>query len=136
MLKLFKIIGSPPPNRDLEMIRKRVRQSLARDRDRFGGGRQLGAILKSGDRTKELHRITAPTLVIHGDSDKLINTSGGRATAKAIPGARLVINRGQGHDLGRPWWPKLLDEIGGHIRAAEGERGQSEPAAAVEGSAG
>ncbi len=114
MLKLFKLIGSPPPNRDLDMIRKRVRLSLERDRDRFGSGRQLGAILKSGDRTRELGRITAPTLVIHGDKDRLVNTSGGRATAKAIPGSRLVISKGQGHDLARPFWPRLLDEISAH----------------------
>ncbi|MCR9127153.1 MAG: alpha/beta hydrolase [Rhodobacteraceae bacterium] len=61
--------------------------------------RQLGAIIKSGDRTAELARIAAPTLVLHGDRDPLVAASGGRATARAIPGARLEIVQGMGHDL-------------------------------------
>ncbi|HWG14048.1 MAG TPA: hypothetical protein VG268_12325 [Streptosporangiaceae bacterium] len=31
-----------------------------------------------------------PTLVMHGDADKMCDPSGGRATAAAIPGAELV----------------------------------------------
>ena len=57
------------------------------------------AIVKSGDRTAELARITAPTLVIHGDHDPMVHPSGGRATAAAIPNARLVTIEGMGHDL-------------------------------------
>ena len=73
--------------------------------------RQLAAILASGDRTAELHRITAPTLVIHGTADKLVAPSGGRATARAIPGARLLMIEGMGHDLPRGAWPQLIDAI-------------------------
>jgi pimeloyl-ACP methyl ester carboxylesterase len=73
--------------------------------------RQLAAILASGNRTAELRRITAPTVVIHGTQDRLVNKSGGRATARAIPGARLVTIKGMGHDLPRGAWPQLLDAI-------------------------
>ena len=69
------------------------------------------AILASGDRTAELRRITAPTLVIHGTADKLVAPSGGRATARAIPGARLLKIEGMGHDLPRGAWPQLIDAI-------------------------
>jgi pimeloyl-ACP methyl ester carboxylesterase len=61
--------------------------------------RQIGAIVKSGDRTEQLRRITAPTLVIHGDRDRMVHPSGGRATAAAIAGARLQTIPGMGHDL-------------------------------------
>jgi pimeloyl-ACP methyl ester carboxylesterase len=49
--------------------------------------------------------------VIHGDKDRLVAPSGGRATAKAIPGARLLTIEGMGHDLPRGAWPRIVDEI-------------------------
>jgi pimeloyl-ACP methyl ester carboxylesterase len=87
-----------------------------------GGGRQLGAIIASGNRTAALARVSAPTLVIHGTVDKMIRPSGGRATARAIPGARLMMIEGMGHDLPRAAWPRILDAIAEHARAAEGSR--------------
>ncbi|MFF9351253.1 alpha/beta fold hydrolase [Streptomyces sp. NPDC014734] len=71
--------------------------------------RQIDAIRASGDRTAELHRITAPTLVVHGDRDLLVHPSGGRATAAAIRGARNVEIPGMGHNLA----PGVLDRLVG-----------------------
>jgi pimeloyl-ACP methyl ester carboxylesterase len=85
--------------------------------DRGGGGniagaaRQIGAIYKAADRTAELRRIAAPTLVIHGDCDRMVHPSGGRATARAIPGARLQTIAGMGHDLPEGAWPQLIATI-------------------------
>ena len=62
-------------------------RSYDRGHDPAASGRQLGAITASGNRTAALRRITAPTLVIHGTDDRLVRPSGGRATARAIPGA-------------------------------------------------
>src|SRR6185312_14383986 len=90
-----------------------------RDPDVRGTGRQLAAILASGDRTGALRGIVAPTLVIHGDRDPLITPSGGKATAKAIPGARLMVVPGMGHGLPERLWPQLIDAIGDHVAAAE-----------------
>jgi pimeloyl-ACP methyl ester carboxylesterase len=47
--------------------------------------------------------------VIHGDSDPLVNVTGGEATAAAIRGAELVIIKGMGHVVARPAWPRMLD---------------------------
>ncbi|MEX0756471.1 MAG: alpha/beta hydrolase, partial [Acidimicrobiia bacterium] len=89
----------------------RARETAARNLDRVvyphGTGRQLAAILATGDRTADLKGITAPTLVIHGEKDPLIGVSGGIATAEAIPDAELWIVPGMGHDLP----PELYDEI-------------------------
>jgi len=61
--------------------------SYDRDRDpAAAAGRQLGAIAASGDRTAELRKVSAPTLVIHGRKDRLVRPSGGKATAREIPG--------------------------------------------------
>jgi pimeloyl-ACP methyl ester carboxylesterase len=49
--------------------------------------------------------------VIHGSEDKLVRPSGGRATAKAIPGARLVMIDGMGHGLPRGAWPTIIGAI-------------------------
>ncbi|KGN30493.1 hypothetical protein N802_06670 [Knoellia sinensis KCTC 19936] len=61
--------------------------------------RQLNAINASPDRTRRLAAITVPTLVIHGMRDRLVLPSGGVATARAIPGARLLMFPEMGHDL-------------------------------------
>jgi fermentation-respiration switch protein FrsA (DUF1100 family) len=69
------------------------------------------AILASGDRTQGLHHVQIPSLVIHGTRDPLVKPSGGRATAKAIPGSRLMMIDGMGHDLPRDLWPTFAEAI-------------------------
>jgi pimeloyl-ACP methyl ester carboxylesterase len=122
---VFGLIGSTGFPRDEQYIRERAGRAYDRGYDVAAGGRQLGAIVATGDRTKLLHTITAPTLVIHGTVDKMIRPSGGRATAKAIPGARLMMIEGMGHDLPRGAWPQLLDAISEHARAADGARARA-----------
>jgi pimeloyl-ACP methyl ester carboxylesterase len=118
--EVFGLVGSTGFDRDEQYIRERAGISYDRGFDVRAGGRQLGAIVASGDRTEKLRRITAPTLVIHGSVDKMIRPSGGRATARAIPGARLMVVEGMGHDLPRGVWPRLLDSISEQARAADG----------------
>jgi pimeloyl-ACP methyl ester carboxylesterase len=120
---LFDIIGSPGFEHDVDDLRDLLGRMYDRGHDPGSVTRQLAAILASGDRTAELRRITAPTLVIHGTKDRLVNKSGGRATAKAIPGARLLMIEGMGHDLPRGAWPQLIDAIVENTaRAATGAR--------------
>ncbi|WP_433060367.1 alpha/beta fold hydrolase [Dactylosporangium sp. CS-033363] len=76
-----------------------------------GVARQIGAIQASGDRTAALRAITAPTLVIHGDVDRMVHPSGGRATATAIPGARHVEIAGMSHHLAPELIKRLVDLI-------------------------
>jgi pimeloyl-ACP methyl ester carboxylesterase len=71
----------------------------------------MAAIMAARDRTPLLEQVSVPTTVIHGDADPLVNVSGGRATAEAIPGAKLVIVPGMGHDLPRELWPQFIDAI-------------------------
>jgi pimeloyl-ACP methyl ester carboxylesterase len=122
---VFGLVGSTGFDRDEQYIRERAGRAYDRGYDVRAGGRQLGAIVASGDRTRMLRRIKAPTLVIHGTVDKMIRPSGGRATAKAIPGARLMMIEGMGHDLPHGAWPRLLDAISEHARAADGARARA-----------
>lgn len=93
-----------------------------------GNLRQLLAILADGDRTTRLRRVTAPTLVIHGADDPLVDVGGGRATAAAVPGARLVVIEDMAHELPLPLVGRLLEEISDHLaRAAEPQPAVSRP---------
>jgi pimeloyl-ACP methyl ester carboxylesterase len=119
LVTLFGAIGSPGFPRDEERIRDVAARSYDRGHDPTGPGRQLGAIVASGDRTSQLAQIKAPTLVIHGTNDRMIRKSGGRATARAIRGARLELVEGMGHDLPEALWPRLVQLIASHATAAE-----------------
>lgn len=116
--RVFAAIGSPGFDRDEDEIKAIAAESFDRDRDPAGGARQLGAIVASGDRTTEVRRITAPTVVIHGTRDVLVRPSGGRATAAAIPGAKLVLIDGMGHDLPRAVWPRIVEAVVENTRRA------------------
>jgi pimeloyl-ACP methyl ester carboxylesterase len=112
-VEVWKAIGSPgfPFHED------RVRAQAAAAYDRAfhpdGTGRQMVAILSSGDRTEGLRRLSCPTLVVHGDGDPLVDPSGGRATAAAVPGAELMIVAGMGHHLP----PEIFDELADRVAA-------------------
>jgi len=125
--RLFTLIGSEGAGTD--EIRELAALSYDRGTDPAGTGRQLGAILKSGHRKQLLRRIKAPTVVIHGTADKLVRPSGGRATARLIPGARLIRIDGMGHDLPREVWPRIVDVIVANARAADAAGGARDPVA-------
>ena len=109
--RVYGVIGSPGFEPDLPAMRDLLSQSFDRGVNAAGTGRQLAAIMASGNRTAALRRIQAPTTVIHGTADRLVSSSGGKATARAIPGAKLVLVNGMGHDLPRGAWPQLVDAI-------------------------
>jgi len=127
MERVFAVIGSRGLPREEDDIRAIAATSYDRDHDAEGAGRQLAAIIASGDRTDELHRIKAPTLVIHGTADRLVSPSGGRATARAIPGAKLLMVPGMGHDLPRAAWPTIIDAIAEQALLADGRREEDPP---------
>jgi pimeloyl-ACP methyl ester carboxylesterase len=59
-----------------------------------------------------------PTLVIHGLADPLVRPDGGMATARAVPGAKLVMYPDMGHDLPLTRWPDIVAEIAENARRA------------------
>jgi pimeloyl-ACP methyl ester carboxylesterase len=58
-----------------------------------------------------LHRIRAPTHVIHGAKDPLIPPLAGRLIAARIPGALLSVIANMGHDMGPTTWPWVVDAL-------------------------
>ena len=62
--------------------------------------------------TTDIAAITAPTLVRHGSDDPLFPLPPGEALAATIPGARLSIVPGMGHQFPPPpTWPQIVDEL-------------------------
>lgn len=130
-----QLLGPPPRNRDeaieRHMLFRRVcgstkfeidwdlqRDLAGRSYDRGfyprGFVRQMAAAMATGDRTAALRFVRTPTLVMHGSVDPLIPLRAGIATARAIPGAKLKIIDGMGHDMPRVLWPTLTDAIAEH----------------------
>jgi pimeloyl-ACP methyl ester carboxylesterase len=111
MVKTFRIVGSPGFEFDEASFRDRVGRAFDRSYDPSGVARQLVAVLADGDRRERLRSVRVPTLVIHGKNDPLVPVEGGVDTADAVPGARLLVIEGMGHDLPRGAWPQIIDAI-------------------------
>ena len=113
--KLLRV-GSFPE--DEARDRDRAERIYARGLNPAGVGRQLRAILASGNRKERLRHVKAPTLVIHGTVDPLVRPEGGKDTAASIPGAKLLMIEGMGHAIPVPMWPRIIDAIATHAKGA------------------
>ena len=110
-VRVSKIIGSPGYRKSDEQLRTDAIETYERCFYPQGIGRHFSAILGSGSLRRYDAKIGAPTVVIHGRADKLMRPSGGRAIADTIPGARLVLFEGMGHDLPKPLWDDIIREL-------------------------
>lgn len=106
-VRAARTIGSPAYPAEENRLRTRVQRDFERSFSPAGLTRQMAAIIADGDRRGRLATITAPTLVIHGEADPLVPVEGGKDTAANIPGAKLKLIAGMGHDLP----VQLVDEI-------------------------
>jgi pimeloyl-ACP methyl ester carboxylesterase len=118
---VFRAVGSPTYAMDEEHWREFGSQTFDRGLNPKGDMRLGATFFAAGDRRPQLRALRCPTLVIHGDADPMVSVRAGRATAAAIPGARLVIYPGMGHDLPRELWPAIVDEIAALASGAERE---------------
>jgi pimeloyl-ACP methyl ester carboxylesterase len=83
-----------------------------------GVARQFAAVVASGSRSEALRTVKVPTLVVHGEADTLIDSSGGVRTAQCVAGARFVSIEGMGHDLAPRYWDEIVEAICEHARTA------------------
>ena len=119
-VKTFSVIGSPAYPMDEPRFRELVSVAYDRGHHPAGVARQLHAITSSGDRTKALRRLDTPTLVLHGTADPLVRPAAGKATAAAIPGARLELVEGMGHDFPAELHERFAEVIVANARRASG----------------
>jgi pimeloyl-ACP methyl ester carboxylesterase len=109
--RVWKAIGSPAYPEDPQEKARRAGDTWDRGVSLAGTTRQMMAVLTQPDRSRDLRRLRIPALVIHGKADRMVHPSGGRATARAIPGAELVMVPGMGHDIPLALHPLIVDGI-------------------------
>jgi pimeloyl-ACP methyl ester carboxylesterase len=128
---MWKVIGSPGYPDTEEAVLARAGETFDRGVTASGVARQMVAILRQPDRSQRLRDLTMPALVIHGTSDKLVHVSGGRATARAVPGAELLLVPGMGHDIPSALYPAFtaaIRRVADRASGAEGSRPTNEGA--------
>jgi proline iminopeptidase len=121
LVKVFNAISSKTYPPDPAYLRDFCTRHVMRSNHPAGGARQLLAIAASDDRTYTVRNIKAPTLVMHGDEDKLVSPVCGMETAREIVygggKAKVSIIKGMAHDFPAPLLAQIADEIAAHCRA-------------------
>jgi pimeloyl-ACP methyl ester carboxylesterase len=117
MVDTFRTIGSPAYPMPAALLRRMAAEAVDRHVNGAGVARQLVAIAASGDRSALLAGIRCPALVIHGDADPLVPCACGIDTARRIPGARLELIEGMGHDMPPGLVGRLLTLLDQHLRS-------------------
>jgi pimeloyl-ACP methyl ester carboxylesterase len=110
-VKVWRIIGSPRYPAPEQRLRDEAIQGYERCYYPWGTARHFSAIIASGSLAHYDRQITAPTVVLHGKADKLQRPFGGRVVASTIPGARLRLFDGMGHDLPEELWDDVIGEL-------------------------
>jgi len=113
----LRLWGSPA-SLDVERIRADAFAAFDRCWDPEGRARQSKAVAASPSRVEALAQLTVPTLVVHGDADRLVPPIAGQMTADAIPGARLEIVEGMGHDYPPEHWDRMVGLVTSHAKAS------------------
>jgi pimeloyl-ACP methyl ester carboxylesterase len=109
--RLWKVIGSPAYPQSDAKVRDRAEETFDRGVSASGVMRQMLAILNQPNRSRALASLRMPTAVMHGTADKMVHISGGRATARAIPGAELLVIDGMGHDMPAELFGTITDLV-------------------------
>jgi pimeloyl-ACP methyl ester carboxylesterase len=109
--KMWAVIGSPGFPLDEAKGRARAEETFDRGVSASGVMRQMLAILNQPNRSRALGSLRIPAAIVHGSADKMVHVSGGRATARAIPGAELLVIDGMGHDMPNELFETLTDII-------------------------
>ena len=115
MIGVFKMIAGHGFPFDEEWTRRKMAESYDRCFYRKGRARQMLAIVAQSNRRDTLASIKVPVLVIHGTDDPAVPVEAGKETAAVIPGAKLILIEGMGHDLPHGGaWPQIVEAITAH----------------------
>lgn len=119
-VKMWRIIGSPGFPFNEQDTREHAARAYDRAFDPAGPARQLMAIMASGNRKPALASVRVSTLVIHGSGDPLVPVEAGYSTAKAVPGAEILVIEGMGHELPQGAWPRIIEAVSAFTAKARG----------------
>ena len=114
-VETFEVIGTPGEDHNTNGMRERIARCYDRNHSPMGVARQMAAIAGAGDFRSFTRRIKAPTLVLHGSADPLVSIEGGRDIANIVPGAKMEVIDGMGHDMPSRFLPELATHMLGHF---------------------
>lgn len=115
---MLRRVGSPEFPTSYEYRARLAGQAYDRAFRPAGVARQAHAVLTTGSIESLLPRISAPTQVVHGLADPLLRPACGERSARLIPGARLELIAGMGHDLAPALAPRWAELIAGNAARA------------------
>ena len=87
--------------------------------DQSAAARHMAAIVAAPPRHERLKGLARPALVVHGSDDPVMPPAHGQDTAKSIPGAKLEIVPGMGHDFKEALMPVWIVAIGDFVAKAD-----------------
>ncbi|WP_224363986.1 alpha/beta fold hydrolase [Hyalangium versicolor] len=99
---------------DEQEIRSRVERMFDRARD-YSASMNHGLVPSpTREQAEALKRLRVPSLVIHGEDDPIFPPGHGVAQAEIIPGAKLLMIEGMGHEIPRQQYGTLVQAILSH----------------------
>jgi pimeloyl-ACP methyl ester carboxylesterase len=110
-LRFLQMVASPAYPQSEGVLREQIERALRRAHQPSGMLRQTLAVMADGARAQALMGLHTPTLVLHGDADRMVPLACGQDTARRIPGARLQVVPGMGHDLA----PGVCQQLLAHL---------------------
>jgi pimeloyl-ACP methyl ester carboxylesterase len=90
--------------------------------DPSAAARHMAAIIAAPPRHERLQGLDRPALVIHGSDDPIMPVAHGEDTANVIPGAKLLIVPGMGHDFKGALMPVWIEAIGDFAAKVEARK--------------
>jgi len=115
-VKTLRLAAGSKYRQSYDEMYSRMRDSFHRSHYPEGAVRHMLAIAGSGNRVRALRKVRTPTLVVHGRDDPLVRLAAGRSTARLIPGAKLEVIDGLGHDLPACAVPRLMQALAPHLQ--------------------
>lgn len=129
-VQTWQLIGSPGYPPPVEELQAKVERYIDRAHYPRGVARQTAAILAARSRRALLRGLKMPVQIIHGEADPLVPVGAAHDLARHIPGARLHLLPGVGHDIPAPLYAALASLLTSHAAAAETPATASERRAA------
>jgi len=109
---IYTRTGAADPRPDADWIRRRAERTWAQGWSKAGFLRHLLAVISATNRKPLLASLELPVAIVHGDADPIFPLGTAHELAAAIPGARLTVVPGMGHDLPPAFWPVVFDAVG------------------------
>ncbi len=115
-LKFLQMISSPAFPQPEGVLRQQIQRAYLRAYRPAGLLRQTLAVMADVHRAEDLGKMRVPTLVIHGDADRMVPMACGQDTARRIPGSDFRLIAGLGHDFSPGASQAMLEFLLPHLR--------------------